>query len=279
MRLPTPLPVVVYHVRIKTEKAKRRAESGVGEPGSGEALKQRQMVAASGTLLSISTRASKAPRFSRRALLRGFILQQTFEALYTSLHHLVTIYELPLSCILTHFFFISELSLSSIPRHHFRILQHSPRASAASPSLRPHLTLIGHLSSVQSCPVTLSKTYLVDIFAWGLNQPCRYLSTPLDPISPNSLNKMALAMQSALSTAQDTDLMDIDIDMDLDDHGPILEDEFELEVRSHLSLSISRLEFSPLNAGRRRTLICPRRRISSRLLQSHPRDLHRRPCA
>ncbi|KAJ9615486.1 hypothetical protein H2200_001561 [Cladophialophora chaetospira] len=40
---------------------------------------------------------------------------------------------------------------------------------------------------------------------------------------------MALAMASAMSSAQDADLMDIDIDMDMDDQGPILDDEFQLE--------------------------------------------------
>jgi hypothetical protein len=42
---------------------------------------------------------------------------------------------------------------------------------------------------------------------------------------------MALAMQSAMSSAQDADLMDIDIDMDMDDQGPVIDDEFQLEVR------------------------------------------------
>ena len=56
------------------------------------------------------------------------------------------------------------------------------------------------------------------------------------PISPGissswSLDEMALAMQSAMSSAQDADLMDIDIDMDMDDQGPLLDDEFQLEVR------------------------------------------------
>lgn len=41
---------------------------------------------------------------------------------------------------------------------------------------------------------------------------------------------MAVAMQSTMSSAQDADLMDIDIDMDLDDHGPPLDEEFDLEV-------------------------------------------------
>ena len=40
---------------------------------------------------------------------------------------------------------------------------------------------------------------------------------------------MALAM-SAMSSVQDVDLMDIDIDMDIDDNGPVLDDEFQLEV-------------------------------------------------
>lgn len=35
---------------------------------------------------------------------------------------------------------------------------------------------------------------------------------------------------SALPTA-DTDLMDIDIAMDLDENGPAIDDEFQLEVR------------------------------------------------
>ena len=41
---------------------------------------------------------------------------------------------------------------------------------------------------------------------------------------------MALAMQSAVPSVQNADLMDIDIDMDMDDQGPILDDEFQLEV-------------------------------------------------
>lgn len=52
-------------------------------------------------------------------------------------------------------------------------------------------------------------------------------TSPNYPASP----KMALAMASAVSSAQDADLMDIDIDIDMDDHGPILDDEFQLEVR------------------------------------------------
>ena len=41
---------------------------------------------------------------------------------------------------------------------------------------------------------------------------------------------MALAMQSNVHSTQGADLMDIDIDMDLDDHGPAIDDEFQLEV-------------------------------------------------
>ena len=41
---------------------------------------------------------------------------------------------------------------------------------------------------------------------------------------------MALAMQSSVPSAQDTDIMDIDIDMDLDDVGPVIDDEYQLEV-------------------------------------------------
>lgn len=42
---------------------------------------------------------------------------------------------------------------------------------------------------------------------------------------------MALAMQSAVASTRDADLMDIDIDMDLDDHGAPLDEEFQLEVQ------------------------------------------------
>lgn len=42
---------------------------------------------------------------------------------------------------------------------------------------------------------------------------------------------MALAMPSSMSAAQDADLMDIDIDMDVDDHGPPIDEEYQLEVR------------------------------------------------
>lgn len=42
---------------------------------------------------------------------------------------------------------------------------------------------------------------------------------------------MAVAMQTAMSSTQDADLMDIDIDMDLDEHVATLDEEFQLEVR------------------------------------------------
>lgn len=42
---------------------------------------------------------------------------------------------------------------------------------------------------------------------------------------------MAVAMESAMTSAQDTDLMDIDIDMDMDDNIAAIDDEFQLEVR------------------------------------------------
>lgn len=41
-------------------------------------------------------------------------------------------------------------------------------------------------------------------------------------------------MQSNMSSAQDADLMDIDIDMELDEHVATLDDEFQLEVREHV---------------------------------------------
>ena len=40
---------------------------------------------------------------------------------------------------------------------------------------------------------------------------------------------MAVAMQGAVPV-QDTDIMDIDIDMDVDENGPAIDDEFQLEV-------------------------------------------------
>lgn len=41
---------------------------------------------------------------------------------------------------------------------------------------------------------------------------------------------MAVAMQGGALSIQDTDIMDIDIDMDIDDTGPAIDDEFQLEV-------------------------------------------------
>ena len=42
---------------------------------------------------------------------------------------------------------------------------------------------------------------------------------------------MAVAMQTSALPGADTDIMDIDIDMDLDENGPAIDDEFQLEVR------------------------------------------------
>lgn len=65
---------------------------------------------------------------------------------------------------------------------------------------------------------------------------------------------MALAMETTGATAQDTDLMDIDIDMDIDEHGPAIDDEFQLEVGrplrylkipSHLARKVKNLISNP----------------------------------
>ena len=46
---------------------------------------------------------------------------------------------------------------------------------------------------------------------------------------------MALAVGSNAAPVGDGDLMDIDIDMDLGDHDVGIDDEFQLEVRAHLT--------------------------------------------
>lgn len=73
---------------------------------------------------------------------------------------------------------------------------------------------------------------------------------------------MALAMQSNMASAQDADLMDIDIDMDLDEHVATLNEEFQLEVQEPVLLIMTQhTNWSP--TGRRRTIICTNRRTSS----------------
>ena len=52
---------------------------------------------------------------------------------------------------------------------------------------------------------------------------------------------MAVAMGAGTLPAADTDLMDIDIIMDVDVNGPVIDDEFQLEVwiPSHRTLTQS----------------------------------------
>jgi hypothetical protein len=76
--------------------------------------------------------------------------------------------------------------------------------------------------------------------------------------------------------AQDTDLMDIDIDMGVDDNGPAMDEEFQLEVNqiSHGLMIV----FSHFTGGRR-AIFCSHGSTGYGLIRHHSRNLHRRSCS